>query len=78
MKVYCLIETVERDGIRDFNVLQVYADRNKAIEEMNKCVAEDPYGDFKNKEFETRTEMCCESKYNEGFTGYAVIEKDLK
>lgn len=74
MKVYCLTETVERDGIRDFNILQVYADKEKAIEEMNKCVDEDPYGDFKSKGFETQTEMCCESKYDEGFTGYTVVE----
>lgn len=77
MKVYCLIETVERDGIRDFNILQVRSDRDKAIEEMNKCVDEDPYGDFKSKGFEIRTEMFCESKYDEGFTQYSVIEKEL-
>lgn len=77
MKIFCLTETVEREGIRDFNILNVFSDKESAIAEMEKCVKEDAFGDFKNNGFETESETCCESAFNEGFTAYEVVEKEL-
>lgn len=75
--VYCVVETLEREGIREFDVIQIRLKKEDAVREMKKFVEEDPYGDFAEKGFNMRSETCCESNYDDGYTMFAVVEKIL-
>lgn len=77
MKVYCLTETVERDGIRDFNILLVKENLEKVKRELLRNVELDSFGDFANNGFEVMAETEYRSKYNDGFTAYEITEHEL-
>lgn len=76
MKIYCLTETVERDSVRDFQIIFVTSDLDQAKKELLRNVEIDSFGDFANG-FEVITETEYRSKYNEGFTSYEITEHEL-
>lgn len=77
MKIFCLQETVERDGVRNFQIILTTTDIEKAKKELLRNVEIDSFGDFANNGFEVMTETECRSKYNEGFTAYEITVHDL-
>lgn len=78
MKVYILMQIIESDGIRDFNVIMITSNRDKAIKELNRLVELDSTQDFKFNGFDIEEETHCKSNYEDGFTEYIVIEKELE
>lgn len=80
MKIYILIEVIERDGIRNFNILHVFQNREKAIKKLKEIVKLDPTGDFKEDGFEIEEETCYRSNYIDdyGFTEYYIEEKKIE
>ena len=80
MKVYILTEIHEAYGIRDFNIISVRTDKEKALAEMRRYIEEDPHEDFKNNGIEYESETYCESNYDDNdccFTAYEIIEKEM-
>ena len=78
MKVYILTETHEAYGIRDFNIISVRTDKEKSKKEMNDLIEADHYEDFANNGIEDCGELFCESCYEDGFTAYHIIKKELE
>lgn len=76
-KIFCLEKTVERDSLRDFQIIFVTSDLERAKKELMRNVVIDSFGDFANNGFEVMTETECRSKYNEGFTAYEITEHKL-
>lgn len=81
MKVYILTETHEQYGIRDFNIISVRTNKEKALDEMWNVIKEDRYEDFKNNGIGFKSETYCESNYDDYdccFTAYEIIEKEVE
>lgn len=77
-KVYVVMQTIESDGLRDFDIMMVTFDRNKAIKELNRLVALDSTQDFEYNGFDIKDETCYRSGYEDGFTEYCMIEKEME
>ena len=77
-KVYIVMQTIESYGLRDFDIMMVTFDRDKAIKELNRSFKLDFTEDFKYNGIEYEDEMCYRSGYEDGFTEYCMIEKEME
>lgn len=77
MRIYIVVQTVERDDIRSFEVILTTLDKEKALKQMRTLVTEDPFGDFKNNGIEFQSETYTSSNFIDGFTAFEVIESEV-
>ena len=76
-KVYIVMQIIETDGLRDFDIMMVTFDRDKAIKELNRLFKLDSTQDFEYNGIEYENEMCYRSGYEDGFTEYCVVENEV-